>query len=167
MLTTVGKCWHGGREGDEHENGSLSFRITMNNRLQIGYFFSDRHAGYYQVLATAHIRLYQHTDAKSGIALCHHARSGTNSCLKPKSSVSRPAAHVAFVHRSSLGVVESAKNILLFYMKAVDIVESAIPGFPHYRKTENSGAGKLPRAPLDDRVPYYTHTVGIGKQHRS
>src|SRR5947209_6003402 len=94
----------------------------MNNRLQIGYFFSDRHAGYYQVLATAHIRLYQHTDAKNG---------------------------------------------LLFYMKAVDIVESAIPGFPHYRKTENSSAGKLPRAPLDDRVPYYTHTVGIGKQHRS
>ncbi len=51
-------------------------------------------------------------------------------------------------------------------MKAIDIVESAVPSFRHHWKTEISGAGKLACAPFNDGVTYYAHTICVRKQYR-
>src|SRR4051812_23904389 len=112
----------------------------MNNRLELSDLFSYGHTSYYQFLAATHIRLDQYTDAKSGVVLLNDTRGGTDSGLKPKSSHPRTAANIAFGHRSALRIIQCAKDVLLFYMKAIDIVESAVPGLGHHRKTEIFGA---------------------------
>ena len=69
-----------------------------------------------------------------------------------------------------LRAVERREHVLRLHVKAVDVVEIAVPGFGHDRQRPPV-AGRigfaLSDAPLDCGVAHHADAVGVGDQHRA
>src|SRR6202035_3840820 len=74
--------------------------------------------------------------------------------------------HIALLHRSAPGAIQSTEHILLFHMEAVDVIEFPIPGFGDHRQTEMLSVRKFSRSPLHHRIAGHSDTVSVGQQDR-
>src|SRR5262249_52868308 len=98
------------------------------------HLLTDRHAGDAQLIAPPEIRLHQNADRVSAGLLIEPARCRADAALEAITDHAGAAANIAFADGTALCRIERVKDVLRLDVKAVDIVEIAVPGLSDHRQ---------------------------------
>jgi hypothetical protein len=129
----------------------------------------DRHAGDEQAVAQAVVGLHQHAERVRGLTASDHARGGADAALELVADHAGAAADVALRDRAARGSVERRIHVCGLDVKAVDVVEMAVPGLGDDRQrppVAGRVGGALAHAPGDHGVAHHADAVRVGQEHR-
>src|SRR5215472_5277623 len=130
----------------------------------LGNLQAHRHSGDSQVLPVAVIALHQHTDGVRAELCIRFSRRRADAAFEPVANHSRTAAHVAFFDRAAARGIDRVKSVFGLDVKAVNVVQPAVPGFRHYRERPPISRRirlAVLHAPLNHSVAHHAHAVFV------
>src|SRR6202050_2031498 len=97
-------------------------------------FFAHWNAGNPKLIAASVVALYEHPNGIASFFCIAHARRSPDPALEFVAHHTRAAADVAFFNRAGVSAIKRVPCIFGMNMKAVAIVEPAVPSFSDYRQ---------------------------------
>src|SRR5215469_15876918 len=145
--------------GGDHSDDRAHFTVSLRRHPGVRGVARDlpphRDAGNTQILArSTEVALYEDAHGIAAVLGRQDPRSGADTALVAKADHAGPAADRAFLDRSRMRGVERVEYVLGLHVKAVDVVEPAVPGLRDHRQRPPA-AGVVRRSmvypPGDDR----------------
>src|SRR5688572_7874772 len=142
-------------------------RIAAGNAgLEVRDLLAHGNAGYPEVAAGAVVALHEHADRVAALLRGKPARRGADATLEPVAHHSRPATDVALGHRSALGPIERADDVLGPNVEPVDVVQAPVVRLSHDRQPPRLHP-RLADLPLQNRIAHDADAVRVRDRDRS
>ena len=150
--------------GDDDDDRAPLAGHRITGRQEIGNLLTDGDAGDRESGARAIVALHEDTDRVPPTVRGEPPRRRADPALELVADHAGPAADVAFGHGTAPRAVERRERVLLRHVKAVDVVERAIPrlGDDRERPVEFES---LAHEPFDHGIADDADAVRVGDHH--
>ena len=134
-----------------------------------GRCLPDRHTGDHERVAYAVVGLHERASNIGMAGDVDTPRRSADAALELVADHARAAADIALGHRAALRTVQRAIDVLCAHVKAVDVVQFAVPGLGDDRRRPPV-TGRVGRTsanpPGDHRVVHDADAVRVGEHDR-
>src|SRR5690349_7341258 len=123
---------------------------------------ANRHPGNPELLPQAKVALNQNAHHKAASRIRQLSARRANPALEPEALHSGASADVPLRHRTGLGRGQRREYIGFGDVKAVDVIQVAVPGLRHHRQATVEHSRDPRSSPLDNGVAHRSNAVGVG-----